>query len=548
MSRAYDVVVIGSGIAGLSFALKVAEAGRRVAIITKKNSAESNTNYAQGGIAAVTSKTDDVQEHVADTLNAGDGLCDEAVVREILADGPASIEKLVNRGVAFTQLNDGRVSLGKEGGHSKRRILHVKDITGKAIEEALLHNVAQSDRIDMFEHYFAIELITEAKLSGGSPIGTTANRVLGLYALDTQTGKVESFSANVLLLATGGIGQVYQYTTNPFIATGDGIAMAYRAGVEILNMEFIQFHPTAFYSRDSTRFLISEAVRGEGAVLRNMKGEPFMEHYDSRKDLAPRDIVARAIDLEMKQAGSRHVWLDIRGRSKKELRDRFPTIYDHCACNGIYPEKDMIPVVPAAHYLCGGVKTNLNGETSLPGLYACGEVACTGLHGANRLASNSLLEAVVMASRSALAVIDYLKGFKKETIPLPDWIDGDVHDLDERVVLLHNWDEVKHTMWNYVGIVRSTKRLERARVRIQNLEREINDYYWNFKVDESLLELRNLIQVAALIVACALQRKESRGLHCTLDYKEKSDKRIHMIIMYVSRSIFRASASPFCCR
>lgn len=524
MSKAYDVIVVGSGIAGLSFALKAAEAGLKVAIITKKNSAESNTNYAQGGIAAVTSQTDDVEAHVADTLNAGDGLCHEAVVREILAEGPASIDELVSRGVAFTQLEDGRVSLGKEGGHSKRRILHVKDVTGKAIEEALLHGVAQSSRIDIFEHYFAVELITQAKLSRPKrAVEKAANRILGLYALDTQSSKVETFSAKAILLATGGIGQVYQYTTNPFIATGDGIAMAYRAGVEILNMEFIQFHPTAFYSRGSDRFLISEAVRGEGAILRNMKGDAFMERYDPRKDLAPRDIVARAIDSEMKQSGVRHVWLDIRGKSKEELRDRFPTIYEHCARNGIYLEKDMIPVVPAAHYLCGGVKTSASGETSLPGLYACGEAACTGLHGANRLASNSLLEAVVMANRGARAVIDYLKDSGSQITDLPEWVDGDVHDLDERVVLLHNWDEVKHTMWNYVGIVRSTKRLERARVRIGNLMREINDYYWNFKVDESLLELRNLIQVAALIVECALQRKESRGLHYTLDYPGKSN-------------------------
>jgi L-aspartate oxidase len=330
--------------------------------------------------------------------------------------------------------------------------------------------------------------------------------------------------ASTVLLATGGIGQVYQYTTNPFIATGDGIAMAYRAGVEIRNMEFIQFHPTAFYTTESDRFLISEAVRGEGAILRNLKGEAFMDRYDKRKDLAPRDIVARAIDSEMKQSGARHVWLDVRGKSADELRERFPNIYDHCARNGIYLEKDMIPVVPAAHYLCGGVKTNLSGETSLPGLYACGEVACTGLHGANRLASNSLLEAVVMANRGAKAVFDYLAASGGGVVPLPEWVDGDVLDSDERVVLLHNWDEVKRTMWDYVGIVRSTKRLERARTRIQNLDREITDYYWNFKVDESLLELRNMILVAALVVDCALQRKESRGLQYTLDYPDKLEE------------------------
>lgn len=518
MSKSYDVIVIGSGIAGLSFALKVAEAGKRVAIITKKNSAESNTNYAQGGIAAVTSQTDDVEMHVADTLDAGDGLCDEAAVREILNDGAASIEELAYRGVAFTQLKDGSVSLGKEGGHSKRRILHVKDVTGKAIEEALLHGIATSDAIDTYEHHFAVELITAAKrgLDG-------ADRVLGLYALDTNTGKVETFQSDVVLLATGGIGQVYQYTTNPFIATGDGIAMAYRAGVEVRNMEFIQFHPTAFYSRDSDRFLISEAVRGEGGILRNLAGEAFMERYDSRKDLAPRDIVARAIDSEMKQSGARHVWLDTRHIPVKKLHDHFPNIYDYCMQQGIALEKDMIPVVPAAHYLCGGVKTNLSGETSLPGLYACGEVACTGLHGANRLASNSLLEAVVMANRGASAVMDYMNRSDVHCVKLPEWVDGDVQDSDERVVLLHNWDEVKRTMWDYVGIVRTTKRLERARTRIQNLDREITDYYWNFKVDESLLELRNMILVAALVVDCALQRKESRGLQYTLDYPDKLD-------------------------
>jgi len=531
MPRSYDVIVVGSGIAGLSFALKVAEAGRRVAIITKKDSAESNTNYAQGGIAAVTSQTDDVEMHVLDTLKAGDGLCDESAVREILRDGPASIDELVRRGVGFSQLEDGRVSLGKEGGHSKRRILHVKDVTGKAIEEALLHAVATSGRIETLEHHFAVELITSQKLRQLGQAAPGPNRVLGLYALDTNTGRVETFEAGAVMLATGGIGQVYQYTTNPFIATGDGIAMAYRAGVEVRNMEFIQFHPTAFYSRESERFLISEAVRGEGAILRNLDGHPFMGDYDARKDLAPRDIVARAIDSEMKKSGARHVWLDTRGVGLKTLHERFPNIYEYCARQGLSLEKDMIPVVPAAHYLCGGVKTNLNGETSLAGLYACGEVACTGLHGANRLASNSLLEAVVMANRGAASVLRYSDGFGQSKINLTGWIDGDVRDSDERVVLLHNWDEVKRTMWDYVGIVRSTKRLERAHNRIQTLEREINEYYWNFKVDESLLELRNMILVAQLVIDCALQRKESRGLHFTLDFPGQlnapADTRVH---------------------
>lgn len=524
MAKSFDVIVVGSGIAGLSFALKVAEAGHKVAIITKKNSAESNTNYAQGGIAAVTSATDFVEMHVADTLNAGDGLCDEVAVREILHDGPKSIDELIRLGVAFSQLDDGRVSLGKEGGHTKRRILHVQDVTGKAIEQALLHAIADSERIDTFEHHFAVELITAEKLRGAKKGGKSGNRVLGLYALNTNTERVETFAAASVLLATGGIGQVYQFTTNPMIATGDGIAMAHRAGVEVRNMEFIQFHPTAFFSPDGDRFLISEAVRGEGAILRNMAGDPFMQDYDKRKDLAPRDIVARAIDLEMKQSGARHVWLDTREIGLKHLHERFPNIYAHCARRGISLEKDMIPVVPAAHYLCGGVKTNLDGETSLAGLYACGEVACTGLHGANRLASNSLLEAVVMANRGAVAVNNYLAEKVPKQSKLPDWKDGDVRDSDERVVLSHNWEELKRTLWDYVGIVRTTKRLERARTRIQTLESEINDYYWNFKVDESLLELRNMILVAQLVIDCALQRKESRGLHFTLDYPKQKKK------------------------
>lgn len=529
----YDVIVVGSGIAGLSFALKVAKAGRKVAIITKKNSAESNTNYAQGGIAAVTSQTDDIEMHVLDTLDAGDGLCDEQAVREILRDGPACINELVQRGVDFSQLKDGRVSLGREGGHSKRRILHVKDVTGKAIEKALLHAVESSEHIDTLEHHFAVELITSAKLRRRGQTAPGFNRVLGLYALDTQSGEVETFKANAVMLATGGIGQVYQYTTNPFIATGDGIAMAYRAGVEVRNLEFIQFHPTAFYTSDADRFLISEAVRGEGAILLNLEGDAFMGRYDKRRDLAPRDIVARAIDSEMKKSGARHVWLDTRSIGLKTLHERFPNIYGYCAKRGLSLEKDMIPVVPAAHYLCGGVKTNLEGMTSLAGLYACGEVACTGLHGANRLASNSLLEAVVMANRGAASVLEYLDEMTRPETELPDWIDGDVRDSDERVVLLHNWDEVKRTMWDYVGIVRSTKRLERARTRIHTLEREITEYYWNFKVDESLLELRNMILVAQLVIDCALQRKESRGLHYTLDYpvhaKEAADSAVHKL-------------------
>ena len=524
MDTRYDVIVVGSGIAGLSFAVKMAEAGKRVAIITKKNSAESNTNYAQGGIAAVTSKTDDVEMHVADTLEAGDGLCHEASVREILRDGPECIEELVQRGVAFSQLEDGRVSLGKEGGHSKRRILHVQDVTGKAIEEALLGAVNEHPGITVLEHHFAIELITAEKLrQRGLDVPAEKNCVLGLYVLNNRSEEVETYTTGVVLLATGGIGQVYQYTTNPPIATGDGIAMAYRAGVEVVNMEFIQFHPTAFYSPGGDRFLISEAVRGEGAILRNLRGEAFMSGYDERGDLAPRDIVARAIDSEMKRSGSRHVWLDVRHLSAAFMQERFPTISQYCTSQEIDLDTGMIPVVPAAHYLCGGVKTELDGSTSLSGLYACGEVACTGLHGANRLASNSLLEAVVIAKRASLAVASFLAARSTREEDLPPWVDGDLRDSDERVVLTHNRDELRQTLWDYVSIVRTNKRLQRARTRIRNLQREIDEYYWNFKVDSGLLELRNLIEVAGLVVECALQREESRGLHYSLDYPKKEE-------------------------
>jgi L-aspartate oxidase len=532
MSRSFDVLVVGSGIAGLSFALKVAQRGHRVAILTKKTSAESNTNRAQGGIAVVMSNTDDFESHVRDTLVAGDGLCDERVVREIVRDGPVRVRELVDLGLRFSRDKRGRYELGREGGHSQRRILHVKDMTGKAIEEVLLHAVAREPRITLFEHFFVIDVVTAAKLAAAgqpqppNPKLKTRNRkhpdrVVGLYALDVQSGRVKTFAAPVVMLATGGAGQVYLYTTNPDIATGDGIAMAYRGGVEVRNMEFIQFHPTTLYSTTPTRFLISEAVRGEGAVLRNHQGEAFMRQYHPLADLAPRDIVARAIDQEMKRSGAPYVWLDITHRSAAFLRGRFPQIYATCRQLGFDLARDMIPVVPAAHYTCGGVVSTLTAETSLPGLYACGEVACTGLHGANRLASNSLLEAVVMAHRGAAAVDHYLSGVAREDIRIPPWVDLGGGTEDERVVVTHNWDELRRAMWDYVGIMRTTKRLERARTRIAKLAREIREYYWNFSVEPRLLELRNLVQVAELIVACALQRKESRGLHATMDFPRK---------------------------
>jgi L-aspartate oxidase len=521
MTRSFDALVVGSGIAGLSFALKLAQQGRTVAILTKKTKAESNTNWAQGGIAVVTSQTDDFGSHVRDTLIAGDGLCDETAVREIVRDGPARVNELVELGLRFSRDESGAYDLGREGGHSERRILHVKDMTGKAIEAALLKAIGREPRISLFEHFFAVDVLTTAKLARHKKKGAS-NRVVGLYALNVRDGRVVTFHAPVVILSTGGAGQVYLYTTNPDIATGDGIAMAYRAGVEVRNMEFIQFHPTALYSTTGARFLISEAVRGEGAVLRNGAGQAFMGGYHEMADLAPRDIVARAIDTEMKKSGAPHVWLDITHRNEVFLRQRFPQIYQTCRKLGINIAKDMIPVVPAAHYTCGGVATTLAAETDLPGLYACGEVACTGLHGANRLASNSLLEAVVLAHRGAESVGRYLASAKtKPSVKIPDWVDLGGGDVDERVVISHNWDELRRTMWDYVSIVRTTKRLERARTRIATLAREIHDYYWNFSVDSRLLELRNLIQVAELVVACALQRKESRGLHAILDYPRK---------------------------
>ncbi len=512
----FDLLVVGSGVAGLSFALKAAEKGFRVGIITKKARADSNTNHAQGGIACVTDKDDDFESHIHDTLVAGDGLCDLTAVREIVSEGPQRIRELFDMGVAFSQQQDGSISLGREGGHSRRRILHVKDMTGKAIEEALLHAISQHGNITLLEYHFAVDLITTQK----SGILEKQNRIIGLYVFNRKTRKVETFAANAVLLATGGVGQVYQFTTNPDIANGDGIAMAYRAGATIANMEFIQFHPTSLYSLKDERFLISEAVRGEGAVLRNTDKIAFMKSYDERGDLAPRDIVARAIDSEMKKSGAKHVWLDITHVPEAELKERFPKIYESCLAAGINIATDYIPVVPAAHYLCGGIACDLDAQTDIPGLYVCGEAACTGLHGANRLASNSLLEAVVMADRGANAMERYLKQVPETAVTLSEWIDGNVSDSDERVILTHNWDELKRTMWDYVGIVRSTKRLLRAQSRLQLFQQEIYDYYWNFKIEPRLLELRNMICVAELIVKCALQRNESRGLHYTLDYPD----------------------------
>ena len=517
MTRQFDFLVLGSGIAGLFAALKVAPHGR-VAMVTKKQRAESNTNYAQGGIAAVMDKEDSFASHVRDTLEAGAGLCREEVVRTIVEEGPARIAELIALGMRFSEkpgpATRGRqFDLGKEGGHSARRILHAKDMTGREVERALLDAAAAQPNISLLEDHFAIDLLTSAKLGQSGP-----NRCVGAYVLNKATGQVETFIAPAVFLATGGCGKVYLYTTNPDIATGDGVAMAYRAGTPVGNMEFIQFHPTCLYHPKAKSFLISEAVRGEGAELKTLDGVEFMAKYDPRKSLAPRDIVARAIDSEMKRTGADYVLLDITHKPARFTMERFPNIYATCLQFGLDITKEPIPVVPAAHYQCGGVVTNVDGETEIAGLYAVGEVACTGLHGANRLASNSLLEALVCGHRAAQKSLDRHAPMPEFTIP--EWTVGNAGNPDELVVVAHNWDEIRRCMWDYVGIVRTNKRLERALKRIQNLQSEIHEYYWGFNVTPDLLELRNIATVAQLIVQCALQRPESRGLHYNLDHPE----------------------------
>ena len=520
--KTYDFIVVGSGISGLSFALRASKHGT-VAIVTKREAARTNTAWAQGGIACVQSDDDSFDRHVADTLDAGAGLCPEPVVRKIVSDGPHAIEELIQWGVDFDgTVSDGggeTIDLGREGGHTRRRILHHKDTTGREIETKLLAEVRDHSKIDLFEHHFAIDLITTSKLALEGP-----DRCVGIYALCEETGIVITMRSDRVFLMTGGSGRVYLYTTNPDIATGDGVAMAWRAGCEIANMEFVQFHPTCLYHHTLKSFLITEAMRGEGAELIDKNGRRFMSEYDPRGSLAPRDIVARAIDREIKKTGDLCVFLDITHKPADFIRDRFPNIYDTCLAVDIDITKQPIPVVPAAHYQCGGVKTDVNGATSLQGLWAVGEVACTGLHGANRLASNSLLEGVVV---SRLALVDCL-----EKIPLaapdtafrlPEWESGDVTDVDELVVIYHNWDEIRRLMWDYVSIVRTSKRLQRAATRLQNLQREVQEFYWNFRVTSELLELRNLVDTASLIVESAASRKESRGLHYTLDYPERDD-------------------------
>ena len=512
-----DYLIIGSGIAGLSLALKAAE-HYSVAVVTKKERMETNTNMAQGGIASVMDATDSFESHIRDTLTAGAGLCHEDIVRMVVEDGPARIKELVKFGVEFT-VAEGNLHLGMEGGHSHRRIVHARDLTGREVEESLLKAcAAKSDKIKFYEFHYAIDLITRRKLELTGP-----DRCLGVYVLDVKSGEVNTFFAPVVILATGGCGKVYRYTTNPDIATGDGVAMAWRAGADIANMEFFQFHPTCLYHARAKRFLISEAVRGEGAILKRIDGKRFMPKYHPQAELAPRDVVAKAIDYEMKITGDDYILLDISHKGEDFVREHFPHIYNTLLEYGHNLGKEPVPVVPAAHYSCGGVKVGMSGATTIPGLYACGEVSSTGLHGANRLASNSLLEAIVYAERIWQATRNGITK-KTEEVKIPPWNPGHAHEPDEMVVISHNWDEIRSLMWNYVGIVRSNKRLERALSRVELLRREIRDYYWDFKVNPDLLELRNIALVAEIIIRCATMRLESRGLHYNIDYPETDDE------------------------
>jgi len=511
----FDVLIVGSGLAGLSAALHLAPT-HRVAVITKRSMSDGSSGWAQGGIAAVMSEDDSFARHVDDTLIAGAGLSDADATRFVVEHAPQTIAWLQQLGVPFSR-EDGQLHLTREGGHSARRIVHVTDATGAAVQQTLIQRVRTTPNIVVFERHMLVDLIQAGKL------GHASNRCLGLYALDEARDEVVTFRAPQTILATGGAGKVYLYTTNPDTATGDGIAAAWRAGCRVTNMEFIQFHPTCLYHPHVKNFLITEAVRGEGGRLLLPDGTRFMPNHDARAELAPRDIVARAIDFEMKKHGLDCVLLDISHQPPTFVREHFPNIYARCLELGIDITREPIPVVPAAHYTCGGVHTDLNGSTDLPGLHAIGETAYTGLHGANRLASNSLVECMVFARSAA---DDILARPLPPPPPVPAWDDSRVTDADEAVVISHNWDELRRFMWDYVGIVRTNKRLERAAHRIALLQDEIQEFYSAFHVSRDLLELRNLVTVAELIVMSAQSRKESRGLHFSRDYPEMAQEAV----------------------
>ncbi len=524
MTRTADFLVIGSGIAGLSFALKAAKHGK-VLIVTKSNEDESNTKYAQGGVAVVVDKKEDsFEKHIDDTLIAGDDLCDKETVEIVVKEGPERIREIIDYGTNFDKTNEGMYDLAKEGGHSEFRVLHYKDITGWEIERSLLDQIHQNPNITVLTHYFAVDLITQHHLGEFVDKSSTNINCYGVYVLNTLNGMVEKILSKVTVMASGGAGHIYSITTNPTIATGDGIAMVYRAKGKVRNMEFIQFHPTALYNPgEYPSFLISEAVRGFGGILKRTNGQEFMHEYDPRKSLAPRDIVARAIDAEIKKSGEDYVYLDIRHRNKKDILAHFPNIYAKCLDIGIDMTKDMIPVAPACHYMCGGIMVDHSGRSSIQRLYACGECSSTGLHGANRLASNSLLEALVFAHR---IYEDAVSKFDKNIIPenIPDWNEHGVQLSNEDILVTHNVREMQKLMSDYVGIVRSDFRLDRAMRRLHLLYEETEEFYKKTKLSVKLCELRNLIQVSYIVVKSAMLRKESRGLHYTTDYPVHAEK------------------------
>lgn len=524
MSQAFyhDVLIVGSGAAGLTVALNL-PAHLRVAVISKALLNSGSTQYAQGGIAAVLDDEDSISAHIEDTLRAGAGLCHDDAVRFTVEHGRESIEWLIQQGVEFTRDEGNHYHLTREGGHSHRRIIHAADATGRAVSEGLSARVQQAPNIDIFENRVAVDLVTHRKLS------LPGNRCVGAYILNHETGHVETFRARFVVLASGGASKAYLYTSNPDGATGDGIAMAWRAGCRVANLEFNQFHPTCLYHPKSKSFLITEAVRGEGGFLKLPDGSRFMHRFDDRGELAPRDIVARAIDHEMKRLGADCLYLDISHKPTDFIRSHFPTVHETCLKFGIDMTLEPIPVVPAAHYTCGGVMTNTAARTDVNQLYGVGETAFTGLHGANRMASNSLLECLVYG-RAAAEDIAGMAHEIPEPPPVPNWDESQVRDSDEDVVISHNWDELRRFMWDYVGIVRTTKRLQRAKHRVDLLHQEIRDFYSNYRVSKDLLELRNLVTLSDLIICSALQRKESRGLHYTVDYPDQLETREDTIL------------------